>query len=244
MKFDPSTDTLPLRLDMVTMLEYLRDHKITGTQSTGNFPLKAIREITAHFVKPPVIDTVIGERTYKLRREEEVWAIHFLHTLADAGELLSGGQARQIRLTSNGEKFLRTAPINQIMYMFSSWWFNVNWIIAYPFEGMGESLPPKFTRKTLAQLCALPVDTWQDFDAFADELIQVTGLKWPSQDTSFHRMILHGAVEQMIIRILADFGGTERKYRDKFIGNSKFQELDQFKITPSGQFLLNFLKNP
>ena len=43
---------------MVTLLIYLRDNRVIGTQSTGNFPLKAIREVTAGFVDPPVLDTV------------------------------------------------------------------------------------------------------------------------------------------------------------------------------------------
>ena len=240
-KFDPSTDTLPLRLDMVTMLEYLCDHKITGTQSTGNFPLKAIREITAHFVKPPVLDTVIGNRTYKLRSEEDVWPLYFLHVLADAGGLLSGGRSRLICLTLDGEKFLAAPPINQIAYMFSTWWFAVNWLIAYPFEGMGENLPRNFQKTTLAHLRTLTTEKWVGFDSFADDLIKATRLKWTSQDKSFHRTALHGAIERMIIDILVKFGAAETKYRDKFIGEAKFQDLDQFQITPFGGFLLNSL---
>ena len=44
---------LPVRRDMVTLLSYLRDNRIIGTQSTGNLPLKAVREVTAQFVNPP-----------------------------------------------------------------------------------------------------------------------------------------------------------------------------------------------
>ena len=46
-------DALPLRRDMVTLLGYVRDHKVVGTQSTGNMPRKAVREVTARFAEPP-----------------------------------------------------------------------------------------------------------------------------------------------------------------------------------------------
>ena len=51
---------LPLRRDMMTLLTYVRDTKVVGTQSTGNMPLKAVREVTARFVEPPQLDTTIG----------------------------------------------------------------------------------------------------------------------------------------------------------------------------------------
>jgi hypothetical protein len=35
-------EELALRRDVVTLLTYLRDNKVTGTQSTGNLPLKAV----------------------------------------------------------------------------------------------------------------------------------------------------------------------------------------------------------
>ena len=49
-------ETLPLRQDMVTLLSYGRDYNVVGTRSAGNLPLKAIREVTAHIVDPPMLD--------------------------------------------------------------------------------------------------------------------------------------------------------------------------------------------
>lgn len=46
-------DELPLRQDTISLLTYLRDHRTTGTQFTGNLPLKAIREAAASFVSLP-----------------------------------------------------------------------------------------------------------------------------------------------------------------------------------------------
>ena len=58
---------LPLRRDMLTLLTYVRDNKVVGTQSTGNMPLRAVREVTARFANPPQLDTTIGDHIYRLR---------------------------------------------------------------------------------------------------------------------------------------------------------------------------------
>lgn len=95
-------ENLPLRCDLVTLLTYLRDHRIIGTQATGNLPLKAIREVTAHFVHPPALDSTTGEHTYHLKSEDDVWPLLFVHLLANYGSLLEGGQAWRWRLTQEG----------------------------------------------------------------------------------------------------------------------------------------------
>jgi hypothetical protein len=73
-------EELPLRQDVITMLTYLRDHKVIGTQSTGNLPLKAVNEICAQFINPPVLEIDIGEHIYRARSETDVWPLLFRHT--------------------------------------------------------------------------------------------------------------------------------------------------------------------
>ncbi len=75
-------EELPLRRDVIALLTYLRDNKVTGTQSTGNLPLKAVYEICARFVDPPQLEDAIGEHVYRVRSETEVWPLHFRHVLA------------------------------------------------------------------------------------------------------------------------------------------------------------------
>jgi hypothetical protein len=235
-------EALPLRRDMVTLLVYVRDQRVTGTQSTGNFPLKVVRDVTAQFVHPPKLEETIGERTFRIRSEDDVWPLSFLHTLAYVGGLLEGGPARRWRLTSVGEKFLAANPLIQVWALLAVWWKQVNWLIAYPFEGMGEDLPPHFQQITLDHLLSLPVDTRIPFEPFADRLIGDTGLKWTSRDTTYHRMFLHGAIQRMVIHILAAFGIVEREYRDKPLGKGTIPELVAFQVTPFGKRLLESLK--
>ncbi|MEJ2711440.1 MAG: hypothetical protein P8074_27785, partial [Anaerolineales bacterium] len=90
-------DELPLRRDTFNLLTYLGEHRTTGTQSTGNLPLKAIREATASFVHPPELESKIGDRVYKIRSEYEVWPVYFIHSLLEVGGLFEGGPGRRLR---------------------------------------------------------------------------------------------------------------------------------------------------
>jgi hypothetical protein len=230
---------LPLRRDLVTLLEYVRDNKVVGTKSTGNMPLKAIREVTAHFGDPPVLDTTIGEHTYKLRTEYDVWPLYFLHVLVEVGGLVSIAPGRRWRLTPDAPQFLRLDPLFQLAYMLFAWWFNANWLVAYPFEGMGEDLPEAFQRVTLSRLRYSRVGAAVPFDAFADGLIAKTGLAW-SVPVDGATMFLHSAIERMIVDVLKDFGGCKCTYRDNPLVKS-IQDLDTFEITPLGAALLDSL---
>lgn len=232
---------LPLRRDTVSLLSYLRDHRITGTQSTGNLPLKAIREVTASFVHPPELDSKIGERVYKLRTEYEVWPVYFIHTLLEVGGLLEGGPGRRLRLTSKGEQFLEADHPVQVWFLLETWWYHTNWLIAYPFAGMGEELPYDFTFTTLVQLLELPVGRATLFEVFADQIIRATRLKWSAQESTNARNLLQGAIERMVIDILVDFGAVVREEKDASIGNYRYKKLHAFTIIKLGKGLLRAL---
>jgi hypothetical protein len=240
-RWTQQAEELPLRRDMVTLLTYLRDNRVTGTQSTGNLTLKAVREVTARFVHPPQLDTTIGDRTYRLRTEYDVWPLYFLHTLAEVGGLLVGGRARRLRLTPEGARFLLASPTMQVWALLIYWWKHVNWLIAYPFEGMGDDLPPHFEEIALAHLLSLPVEEPIPFEPFADRLIQATGLTWAVADSRFARTLLHDAISRMIVGVLAGFGALERGYQERPLGRIVRRDLVAFRITPFGRDLLEAL---
>jgi tetratricopeptide (TPR) repeat protein len=229
----------PLRRDMVTLLTFVRDNKVVGTQSTGNMPLKAVRQVTARFVNPPQLDTSIGDRTFRLRSEEDVWPLHFLRILAEVGGLLAIAPARRWRLTPKGKRFLNLDPMVQLTTLLAVWWYRVNWLIVYPFRGMGEALPRYFEQDTLAHLRALPVRTRIPFEEFADRLIGRTRLTWTSPDSDYATTSLRGSIEQMVIRILADFGAVKREHRAEPLGTGTIRKLAAFEITPFGTALLD-----
>jgi hypothetical protein len=231
-------ENLPLRRDMVTFLTYLRDHRVVGTQSTGNLPLKTIREMTAHFVHPPTLDATIGEHTYRLRSEDDVWPLLFVHLLANYGYLVEGGQAKRWRLTEDGEQFLQLPPAVQIAFLLGVWWKNMDWVVAFPYEGMSKGLPLHFKDATRKYLLEQPIGTRVPAETFADELITRTGLKWPAKVESA-QTILRAAVDRMVVDVLEYFGLAEIEYRKDRYSTS----VSSFKMTAFGRGLLETLKN-
>lgn len=227
---------LPLRRDMVAFLTYLRDYRVIGTQATGNLPLKAIREITARFAHPPLLDTTIGEHTYRLRSEDDVWPLLFVHLLADHGYLVEGGQAKHWRLTDDGEQFLQLHPAVQIAFLTGVWWGNMDWTVAFPYEGMSKGLPPRFEETTQKYLLELPVGTSISAETFADHLITRTGLKWGAKVESAPT-ILQAAVYRMVVYVLGYFGMAEIEYRE----SRHSTIVSSFKITTFGRGLLETL---
>jgi hypothetical protein len=234
-------EALPLRRDMVTVLTYVRDHQLKGTQSTGNFRLKDVRAITADFVEPPVLDRSIGDRTYRLRTEYDVWSLYFLHVLAELGGLVEGREERRWHLTRMGARFLTLFSPVQIWFMLSCWWEQVNWAIAFPVSGLGEGLPRGFEAITRSNLLGLPVGRRIRYEAFADRLIEETGMTWTSADPTYHRDSLHTAIRRIVIRVLADFNVLEPEYELKPLGKGTIRELVAFEVTPLGRGLLGAL---
>ena len=231
-------EELPLRRDTVHLLSYLRDHRITGTQSTGNLPLKAIREVTTSFVHPPALERKIGERIYKIRSEYDLWPVYFIHALLETGGLLQGGPARRLRLTSKGEQFLVSEPPLQVWFLLETWWYHTNWQIAAPFTGLGDNLPYYFVLTTLEHLLELPVGTPIAYEVFADRLIQATSLKWHASNLPKARDSLHRSIESAVINILCDFRAAERIEKEAKISSYSYKVLSAFKITRLGRGLL------
>jgi hypothetical protein len=236
-----NAESLPLRRDMVTLLEFVRDNKVVGTQSTGNMPLKAVRAVTERFVNPPQLEATIGDQTYRIRSEEQLWPLYFLHILAEVGGLIKTGRVRRWRLTAQGERFLDSEPLLQVPFLAAVWWYRINWLVAYSLQGMGDRLPYGFPEATLASLQALPAETDIPFDEFADDLIQATGLTWTARDSSFAQMALRGSIHRMVVHVLENFGMLKTHYRKKAIGKGTVPTIAAFRVTDWGAALLDAL---
>lgn len=235
------TELLAVRRDMVAFLSFLNENRVVGTQSTGNLPLKAIREVCAKFVNPPMLDNKIDDRVFKLRSEDEVWPLFFLHTLANTSGLVTGGQARIWKLTSSGDAFLNAVAPIQIGFMLDVWWHYEDWRIAFPVSGLAQGLPSDFAEITLKRLRELPVGQSISYKQFADQLINDTRFTWPSPDQDVSKMIRRSAVERMVILPLVGFGCMETEYAMEDIGGSKFSKLSKIRLTQLGKGLLGTL---
>lgn len=236
---------LSMRRDMIVFLTYLRDHKVNGTQGAGNLPLKPAKEMAANFVNPPQWEIPLrNNETIRVRSSEEIWTIFFLKGLAEVGELLEGGSARRFRLTPAGAAFLEASAPLQVWHMFATWWTQVNWLVAYPYEGMGQQLPPGFAQTTAELLMQLPTGQPVEFPAFAARLIAAGGLKWGAYGTEgdLPRTALHGAILRMVIYPLSYFGALTFKLETVTEAGYSSEKLTTFTITPFGHSLLSTLE--
>ncbi len=234
-------EEIPARQDMVTLLRFVNENKVVGTQSTGNMPLKMVREVTANFVNPPVLDDEIGDRIYRLRSEANVWPLYFLHILAEVGTLVNIAPARRWQLSQGGERFLIIDPLQQVSFLMTIWWHEVNWLVAYSYSGMGDYLPQFFSYYALELLLSLRQSTDIQIDEFAGNLIEKTGLIWGAPESDFAGMLLQSSIERMIINILKKFGAVECEYRNESLGKGTIPRLETFKIVPFGRALLESL---
>jgi hypothetical protein len=234
---------LPLRRDVVALLTYLRANKITGTQSTGNLPLKAVHEVCALFVDPPRLERAIGKHAYRVRSEIEVWPLFFRHVLASVAGLVSGGMGRRWKLTPLGERFLAAPAPMQVWLLCATWWMQTNWAIASPYDFEDGYVSPRFSRLALSHLLDLPVGERASFEPFADRIIEDARMVWPIQDQVSARRILHAIIERMVIGPLEDFGILQAEYEPHKTLGAEFRELAAFRITPFGRGLLEAINN-
>jgi len=233
-----TAESLPLRRDVVTLLTYLREERVTGTQATGNLPLKAVRALCAQFVVPPKLADTIGDKVYPVRNETEVWPLYFRHMLAAGAGLVVGGPTRRWRLTAPGEQFLAAPAAAQVWRLFTTWWTRVNWLIAFPWAYGDGELPARFTGLARQHLLALPVGERVSFEPFADQLIQKAPLVWRIEDQDSARNILRSLVEKVVVGPLQDFGVLTTEYGPDPVLGPGYQTLTALRLTPFGRSLL------
>jgi hypothetical protein len=235
-------EELPLRRDVTALLTYLRDNKVTGTQSTGNLPLKAVHEICARFVDPPQLEETIGERVFRVRSETEVWPLHFRHILAAVGGLTTGGLGRRWEVTLLGERFLAARSPLQVWLLLVTWWTQTNWAVASPFYIEDGYMPTGFSQLALKHLLELPLGEPASFEQFADRMIEDSRMVWPIENQDSTRRILRAIVERTVIDPLVDFGILQTGYEPHKTLGAEFQELSTFRITAFGRGLLKAIR--
>jgi len=223
---------------MVTFLSFVRDNKIIGTSGTGNMPLKAVRAVAPLLSKPPRLEIAIGEHIYPRRSEQDVWSLYFLHILAEVGRLIDTGRSRRWKLTAQGEQFLAVEPDLQLTFTLAVWWHRVNWLVSYPYEGMGGDLPYGFSNTALAQLRAIPTGIDISFAEYANDLIEVTDLVWGAPESPIADDMLRGSVERMIVDVLAMCGALERFYKTRRSLGVRLRVLTTIRLTPLGRALV------
>ena len=229
---------LPLRRDVVTLLNYLLENKVTGTPSTGNLPLKAVSEISANFVHPPRLSLTLGKKVNTVHSETEVWPLYFCHTLASVGWLVTGGQGKRWRVTSLGEQFMAATPAEQVWFLWMTWWERVNWVLASPYGYAEDFFPSSFSYSVLKILCELRKGEIIHVEPFYDRLIRETPQAWPVEDLEGDRKQLHKIVESVVVDRMLDFGVLQAEFEPHKLLGPEFPVIKNFQITVFGKGLL------
>jgi hypothetical protein len=235
---DAKTENLTLRKDVLSLVAYLRDNKVTGTQVTGNLTRKAVEEIAARFVNPPALEQTLDGHTLRFQNEQEVWPVFFAHLLAESAGLVSGGPGRRWRVTKAGEDFSSLKEVLQVWMLFSGWWLRADWLIAFPFQWMNDSLPVAFKNKVRMLLLEYPPNYTIPFELFADHLIEAAGWRWPIENREHAQFILHSSIDHMVVQPLVEFGAASINTGKVLLDNIEVPGLVSFQLTPFGVGLL------
>jgi hypothetical protein len=223
-------EILPAREDMVVLLEYLRDHKVTGTQS-ANLPLKAAKEMSTRFVQPPQWEVKITEtESFRVASSADIWTIDFLMLLARSGNLVSGGVSRRFYLTQEGTLFLEAPPVLQVWTMFVTWWIVSNWFYVVPTpESLGEQLSEEFKLEIERNLAALPVGKEVPFELFAKTVTASAQLP----DGGFGS-VRDDLIEDLVVIPLSDLGVISPRYENFNLGDYITNRLVAISMTRLG----------
>lgn len=179
---------LPLRRDMVTLLVYLAENKVKGTKARGNFPRKHIRAITADFVDPPRLDTVIGDSVWKLQSEDEVQDLLRYHLLACIGGLIFGGENLPWELLPQGEMFLSLPAEGQVWYLAHVWFRQFDWFYEYDDQGGFET--SKLKAQIIALLTSYPIGKDIPIAQVARDFATMQGISYTEFDLNHLKYFL------------------------------------------------------
>lgn len=228
-------ESLPLRRDVLTFIDYLSKNKVVGTQSTGNLPLKAVQEICAQFVHPIQMEQTINGQTFKVRSEYEVWQLVLVHHLTFQSQLVDGGQARRWQPTPQGQKFSQIPAPAQVSLLFATWWIAMDWMLVFS-GGYGPAvdLSDDFKRAAIACLRELPVGKKVSFESFSERLIAKGHLGTAP--------MMQLVVKRTVVDMMQMFGVLECEYVTEKTNKYEYKNLTNICLTLVGKNLLDFVK--
>jgi len=125
--------------------------------------------------------------------------------------------------------------------MFVVWWA-MDWTIAFPVSGLADGLPDNFQSVVFTSMQELPVGENAPFELFADRVIELSGLTWPSIDQTNVQFIMRSVVERTVVDIMEKFGVLEREYETDTSKSDELKKLVHICLTPIGKGLLDLMK--
>ena len=238
---------LPLRRDIVMMLNYIKENKVVGTASTGNFPRKVFRDICNQFVHPPELDFQwLDGRITETQSEFDIPELMFRHILANNGYLIEGKAGSRWKVTDLGYLFLADTEAWQYWHLLVTWWKMTNWFYFSHMHSSDEVNFSLFSRLALHHCLSLSDTKPVMLRDFVKDLAEQSENCFPnfhhSQKKDVYGMQEH-FIERILIRPLIEFGILDPIYEVSPILGEPFKDLQAFTITSVGLRALESLKS-
>jgi hypothetical protein len=231
-------EDLPFRQDVITFLTYLKDHKVTGTKSTGNLPLKAVREI----VKNMKLLERAGEDLPEYRSEEDVWPLYFIHVLTSGAGLVDGGASQQWILTDLGERFLNAPAINQISHLAYNWYLDTQGNAILPDVNDLEMAAEDSPIIKLDAVVQMPVQESFTVDSLVPQILGIPDQTWQEIKETDLGTFMRLSTEIMVLVPLASFGIMSPEF-DSNASKEEEHNLVSVRLTPFGKELLTSIQD-
>jgi hypothetical protein len=226
---------LPLLRDVNTLLIYLRDNKVTGTSSTGNFSQKAVREFSVLMTVPPALKIEIGKYSHELKNEADVWPVYFVHLMVYWAELIDGGKGKVWQLTSKGKIFLESTPAEQLHMLFCGWWFRGDWLTIRLGFSRIPYLPPVFPKIVHFLLTSALSTKTIDRNDFCEQVIGALGyVKELISKENELEMICY-EIEEIIIRPMEELGFIVGTHTESTKYGEIYKKLIGFQLSEFGR---------
>ncbi len=233
-------ENAPLRKDITMMLAHLQDHKVVGTQSKGNFTVKAVMEMNEKLCHPIDFSKLLFAKG-KANSEEDHHFLMFRHTLAWIGYLIQGGQGKRWKLTPLGEKFLQCdSAVVQTWFLFLTWWANLDWFVRHDGSLHESSDWLQFTRLLLHHLYPLLFAGRIKVDQFVQNL-WTDFKKYFNEDQPFMLNKFEYTVIRTMITPLSELGLIKVNYKPN---KYNIEVPEAFSITELGKRFFGSIRAP
>jgi hypothetical protein len=235
---------LPVRRNVLKLLRHLRKEKVKGTPRLGNFPVAHVKKLALEFEDLRPAEAWQAGAVARVRSEDEIWPVFYIHMLAVGLGLIEGGPESQWVVTPLAETFEAASPATQTAMLFTVWWLALDWGQAYPSDGLVLDFNFGMRKWLTAELLATGENEFVTLKALVAKFAQLPDLQegWFGENflaAEFLRELPHTALYR-----LADFGGLEIKEDVLSTPTGDTHSLVSIRLTSLGRDLLGAMKFP
>jgi hypothetical protein len=232
--------SLPMLGTMIAMLSYIRENKVTGTKSRGNFPRKAVLGMIERSPLSIEMLNMIDMAPGNFRTEEDILPVYYVHVLAAVAGWIVGGADKRWQLTRAGEAFLNADPRLQLGLMFITWWYHMDWTITAPIDLSELGIAGEFRSITYRSLISIPVNEEVSSHEFLEPFLKISSL-FGGFDGKEIEEILSSLLATIVLVPLHGFGIIQINMDVIQTDSIEIPKIKGVKLTPLGKEYLSLL---